>query len=75
MLTKVRFSSGRDDISKAIDHPKSEDVPFSSPDCRMDVPTLSTFLSPILTVASVLNTGETGDLNMAMQRWLSLLLT
>ena len=27
----------------------------------MDVPTLSTFLSPILTIASVWNTGETGD--------------
>ena len=28
----------------------------------MDVPILSTFLSPILTVASVWNTGETGDI-------------
>ena len=30
---------------------------------RMDVHTLSTFLSPILTVASVWNTGETIDMN------------
>ena len=29
----------------------------------MDVPTLRTFLSPILNVASVWNTGETGDIN------------
>ena len=29
----------------------------------MDVPTLSLFLRPILTVASVWNTGETGDIN------------
>ena len=29
----------------------------------MNVPTLSTFLSPILTVALVWNTGETGDIN------------
>ena len=28
----------------------------------MDVPTLSKFLRPILTVSSVLNTGETGDI-------------
>ena len=28
----------------------------------MDVPTLSTFLSPKLTVASVWDTGETGDI-------------
>ena len=31
---------------------------------KMDVPTLSTFLSPILNVASVWNTGETGDINV-----------
>ena len=30
---------------------------------RMDVPIPSTFLSPILTVASVWSTGETGDIN------------
>ena len=29
----------------------------------MDVPTLSLFLRPILTVTSVWNTGETGDMN------------
>ena len=29
----------------------------------MDVPALSTFLSPPLTVASVRNTGETGDIH------------
>ena len=29
---------------------------------RMNVATLSTFLSPILTIASVWNTGETGDI-------------
>ena len=29
----------------------------------MDVPTLSAFLRPILTVTSVFNTGETGDIN------------
>ena len=29
----------------------------------MDVPTLTTFLRPILTVTTVLNTGETGDMN------------
>ena len=28
----------------------------------MDVPTLSKFLSPIITVASIWNTGETGDI-------------
>ena len=31
--------------------------------CRMDALTLSTFLSPILTVTTVWNTGETGDIN------------
>ena len=35
---------------------------------RMDVHTLSTFLSPILTVASVWNTGETGEINVTV--WL-----
>ena len=35
---------------------------------RMDVHTLSTFLSPILTVASVWNTGETGDMFNAFGR-------
>ena len=29
----------------------------------MDVPTLSTFLNPMLTAALVCNTGETGDIN------------
>ena len=29
----------------------------------MDVPTLSAFLRPIITVTSVFNTGETGDIN------------
>ena len=29
----------------------------------MDAPTLSTFLSPILTVTTVWNTGETGDID------------
>ena len=31
----------------------------------MDVPTLNLFLRPILTVTSVWNTGETGDINMS----------
>ena len=35
----------------------------------MNVPNLSKFLSPILTVASVLNTGETGDKNGLVLRW------
>ena len=30
----------------------------------MDVPTLGTFLSPILTVTSLLNTGETSDTSL-----------
>ena len=32
----------------------------------MDVPTLSSFLRPILIVASVLNTGETFDINTCL---------
>ena len=33
----------------------------------MDVPTLSTFLSPILTVASVWNTEETGGVDTVVE--------
>ena len=32
--------------------------------CGMDIPTMSSFLRPILTVTSVWNTEETGDINM-----------
>ena len=33
MLTRVWFSSGQDNNLNAIDHPKSELIPFSSPYC------------------------------------------
>ena len=38
----------------------------------MDVPTLSMFLRPILTVTTVLNTGETGDINRMQRSWKSM---